>query len=198
MKKKRKESSNKPFLILGLLAGVLGFGIFTALMIMALSLSGESTMLQMELNIPAWILVAMMAFAGLVISLNLISFFEHSLSNKAHEKQLRQMEKKIDMLVKDMDVSRLILKDPKEDSEALPYEQLDDFVDYFVGMSDAEIENVASQLLNEDFEIKEEDKKEEKKADAKKEEQTPQIIPFQNVRKQSNKRRKTGKRERRR
>lgn len=226
-KKKRKESSDKLYLILGLISGVIGFGIFAALMIIALSLSGESTMLQMKLTIPAWMLVAVMAFTGLIVSLGLISFFEHGLKSRAHERHLRHLEKKLDLLLKDAGKTQELLQESEEEwekskgvlkdepepvplnpceerevREALPYEQLDDFVDYFVGMSDSEMEDVAKQLLDERHEIREEipyrEEIPEKVREEEQKKEPPQIISFQAGKKRARRRKKTGRQKRKR
>ena len=114
-KKKKRETTEKLYFIIGLVTGVIAFGIFAALMVIAIKSSGEDTILQMKFTIPAWIFVGALAFAGLAISLSLISFMEHSFKSRAHEKRLKAIETRLDMLLKSLDKNRELLRDTKDE-----------------------------------------------------------------------------------
>lgn len=245
-KKKKRETTEKLYFIIGLVTGVIAFGIFAALMVIAIKSSGEDTILQMKFTIPAWIFVGALAFAGLAISLSLISFMEHSFKSRAHEKRLKAIETRLDMLLKGLDKNRELLRDTKDevelslnlgtsfadtvlrkmkneehkqscdnqddipdvaslvrlktprDREALPYEQLDDFLDGFVGMSDTEMEDTVKQLIGDEYEIVKKNRNGIKQVEETEEEDIPQIIEFQTEKKCKRRRKKMARQEKKR
>lgn len=161
-RKKKHHDIITPFILIGLLACLVIFGLFSALMAASLKWSAETTILQMTFRLPAWELTAIAAFVGLVIAMSCIMFFEHQILYRNQAKEIRALEKKIDRLIYEQRKRSIILKNVEDDNmdekpaektkvkERLPFENLDDFMDTFIGMSDAEIEDVAIQLLNDD------------------------------------------------
>lgn len=155
--KKKKTDIITPVLIFGFAICLILFGLFSVLMVASFKWSAESTVLQMTFQLPAWELTAMAAFIGLIISFAFIMIFEHRILYKNQEKQIKTIEKKIDRLIYEQRKRSIILKDVEDTAtkppsdlvkEKLPYESIDDFIDTFIGMTDAEIEDVAIQLLD--------------------------------------------------
>lgn len=187
MKSRRKKKHYdiiSPFILIGLAVCLVIFGLFSALMVASLKWSAETTVLQMTFRLPAWELTAIAAFVGLVIAMACLMFFEHQILYRNQGKEIKSLEKKIDRLIYEQRKRSIILKNVEEDNaitrspeevkERLPFEGLDDFMDTFIGMTDAEIEDVAIQLLNEDTLIITEadtDPIEEKS-------EFPKVIPF--------------------
>lgn len=182
--KKKKGDVTEPALIIGFAVCLIVFGLFSALMVASLKWSSETTILQMTFQLPAWELIAVIAFIGLVISLALIMFFEHRILYKNQEKQIKSIEKKLDRLIYEQRKRSIILKNVDTETkkasevedvkERLPFESIDDFIDTFIEMSDSEIEDMTVQLLDEDAVLRT-----ESDPDQSGEEQKPQkVIPF--------------------
>lgn len=182
--KKKKGDVTEPALIIGFAVCLIVFGLFSALMVASLKWSSETTILQMTFQLPAWELIAVIAFIGLVISLALIMFFEHRILYKNQEKQIKFIEKKLDRLIYEQRKRSIILKNVDTETkkasevedvkERLPFESIDDFIDTFIEMSDSEIEDMTVQLLDEDAVLRT-----ESDPDQSGEEQKPQkVIPF--------------------
>lgn len=182
--KKKKGDVTEPALTIGFAVCLIMFGLFSALMVASLKWSSETTILQMTFQLPAWELIAVIAFIGLVISLALIMFFEHRILYKSQEKQIKSVEKKLDRLIYEQRKRSIILKnvdtetkrasDVEDVKERLPFESIDDFIDTFIEMSDSEIEDMTVQLLDEDAVLLT-----ESDPDQSGEEQKPQkVIPF--------------------
>lgn len=162
-RKKIKAALRREAITLGLIIAVFSFGLFAVLMFIAVKQAGEETMLQISFTIPAWELVAVIAFVGMAMTIGVLSFLEHKIIYGAQMEEIRVLENRINKLwTQGKEFKQLAEKTEEkaeindEIKEELPYEELDDYLDSFIGLSPEEMDDIAKRLFEDSKAEKEE------------------------------------------